>query len=65
MSHEVLKVRLRGFRTGIPNMCHFGMFELKAMEGLCGFKRKFYVSLKELKLGALPITRVMTRNESV
>lgn len=54
---------LKGFRTGLPTMCYFGMWIIwsQRQSRPCGPKRNFHLSLKEFKLGALSVLRIITR----
>lgn len=47
-----------------PKACHFGMqITLSWREWRrCGFMRNFHLSLKQFKFGALPVIRVIARN---
>lgn len=54
---------LVGFRTGLSKMCHFGMWIILSWKQSRPCRtRNLYLSLKEFKLGDLPIIRVITRN---
>lgn len=55
---------LKGCRPGLPKTGHFGMrITLSCREWRpCGFTRNFYLSLKQLMFGALPVIRVIARN---
>ena len=55
---------VKGVRTGLPKMCHFGMWTILSWRQLrpCGLKWNIYLSVKEFKLRALPIIRVITKN---
>lgn len=56
---------LKEFRTGLPEMYHYGMcIPLSWRQSRrWGLKRNFSLSLEELKLEALPIIRAITRNK--
>ena len=58
-SHKVKEVK--GFRTGFPKMCYFGMWIILSWRP-CRLKRNFHLSLKEFKFGGFSIINVIDRN---
>lgn len=63
---ELWKVRLKSVEVHSrpPRMCYFGMWIILSwrQSRSCRLMRNFYLSLKEFKLGALPIM-IITRND--
>lgn len=61
-------MEVKGFRTGLPR-CATLVRKVLGAEGNWGpietqFMRNFYLSLKEFKSGALPLIRIIIRNNS-
>ena len=59
---------VKGFRTGPPRMCHFGMWVLLSWRHLraCRLRRNFCPSLnhtEESKLGVFPRIKVISRDK--
>ena len=54
-----VRLALKGFRTGLPQMCYFGMWIILTWRQLrpWGLTRSYYLFLKEFKFEAFPRIR--------